>query len=161
MGAVFGLIQGSLIHFFKMQPFIVTLAGMFFARGMTAVISIDTIDITDKTYEFIANYTIPVFGGAFISISVVIAVVVLLIAAFIAHFTKFGRAAYAIGGNEQSAILMGLPVGRTKIGVYMLGGICSTLSGIVFSFYMRPDSRYTGWVWKWNRSLQPLSAVRF
>lgn len=137
MGAAFGLIQGALIHFFKMQPFIVTLAGMFFARGMTAVISIDTIDITDKTYEIIANYRIPVFGGAFISISVVIAVIALLIAAYIAHFTKFGRTAYAIGGNEQSAILMGLPVGRTKVCVYMLGGICSTLSGIVFSFYMR------------------------
>ncbi len=137
MGAAFGLIQGALIHFFKMQPFIVTLAGMFFARGMTAVISIDTIDITDKTYELIANYRIPVFGGAFISISVVIAVIALLIAAYIAHFTKFGRTAYAIGGNEQSAVLMGLSVGRTKIGIYMLGGICSTLSGIVFSFYMR------------------------
>ena len=137
LGAVFGLVQGSLIHFFKLQPFIVTLAGMFFARGMTAVISIDTIDITDKTYEIIANYRIPVLGGAFISISVVIAVIVLLIGIYIAHFTKFGRSAYAIGGNEQSAILMGLPVGRTKVCVYMLGGICSALSGIVFSFYMR------------------------
>lgn len=137
MGAVFGLVQGSLIHFFKLQPFIVTLAGMFFARGMTAVISIDTIDITDKTYEFIANYRIPVLGGAFISISVVIAVIVLLVAAYIARYTKFGRAAYAIGGNEQSAMLMGLPVGRTKVGIYMLGGVCSALSGIVFSFYMR------------------------
>lgn len=137
MGAVFGLIQGSLIHYFKLQPFIVTLAGMFFARGMTAVISIDTIDITDKTYELIANYRIPIGRGGFISISVVIAIIVLLIGIYIAHYTKFGRAAYAIGGNEQSAILMGLPVGRTKIGVYMLGGICSALAGIVFSFYMR------------------------
>jgi simple sugar transport system permease protein len=110
---------------------------MFFARGMTAVIIIDTIDITDKTYEFIANCRIPVLGHAFISISVVIAVIVLLIAAYIARYTKFGRAAYAIGGNEQSAMLMGLPIGRTKIGIYMLGGVCSTLSGIVFSFYMR------------------------
>lgn len=135
-GAAFGLIQGSLIHFFKMQPFIVTLSGLFFARGMTAVISIDTINIKNKLYSDIANYRIYIIGKSFISVGAVIALVVMLIAIYIAHFTKFGRTAYAIGGNEQSAILMGLPVGRTKVLVYTFSGTCYAIAGIVFSFYM-------------------------
>jgi len=136
MGSVFGLIQGSLIHFFKMQPFIVTLAGLFFARGMTAVISTDTINIKNKTYTDISNYRIYLYDKSFISIGVVIALVVLVITIYIAHYTKFGRSAYAIGGNEQSAKLMGLPVGKTKILVYTFSGTCYAIAGIIFSFYM-------------------------
>lgn len=136
MGAVFGAVQGTLIQVFKMQPFIVTLAGLFFARGMTAVINTETINITNEFYTFMSSTRIKLVGDAFISISVVIAIVTLLIAIYIAHYTKFGRTAYAIGGNEQSAILMGLPVTRTKILVYTLNGTLNALGGIVFSFYM-------------------------
>jgi len=136
MGAAFGLVQGCLIHFFKLQPFIVTLSGLFFARGMTAVISTDTINIKNKLYSDIANYRIYIIGKSFISIGVVIALIVMLMAIYIAHFTKFGRTVYAIGGNEQSAILMGLPVGRTKVLVYTFSGTCYGIAGIVFSFYM-------------------------
>ncbi len=135
MGAVFGLVQGCLIHFFNMQPFIVTLSGLFFARGMTAVISTDTINIKNKVYAGIANYRIYILGKSFISIGVVITLVVILVAIYIAHYTKFGRAAYAIGGSEQSALLMGLPVGRTKVLVYTFSGTCNAIAGIVFSFY--------------------------
>lgn len=136
MGAMFGLVQGCLIHFFKMQPFIVTLAGLFFARGMTAVISTETINIKNKMYTDISNYRIYLYDKSFISIGVVIALVVLVITIYIAHYTKFGRNAYAIGGNEQSARLMGLPVGRTKVLVYTFSGTCYAIAGIVFSFYM-------------------------
>ncbi len=136
MGAVFGLIQGCLIHFFKIQPFIVTLAGLFFARGMTAVISTDTINIKNKLYSDISNYRIYIYDKSFISIGVVIALVVMVITIYIAHYTRFGRSVYAIGGNEQSARLMGLPVGRTKILVYTFSGVCYAIAGIVFSFYM-------------------------
>lgn len=136
LGSFFGLAQGSLIHFFKMQPFIVTLAGLFLARGLCYLISIDTIMITDPLYQIAATYRIPFLFGTAISVSVIIALVVLLGALYLANFTKFGRTAYAIGGSEQSAMLMGLPVARTKILVYTLNGFCSALSGIVFSFYM-------------------------
>ncbi|RCX14847.1 monosaccharide ABC transporter membrane protein (CUT2 family) [Anaerobacterium chartisolvens] len=136
IGAVYGLIQGSLIQFFKMQPFIVTLAGLFFGRGAAAWISIETINITNKTYNDIAHYRVHLWGDNFISIGAVIALVVLVLAIYIAHYTKFGRSAYAIGGNESSAMLMGLPVARTKVLVYTLSGVCSALAGIVFSFYM-------------------------
>ncbi|MCB0046070.1 MAG: sugar ABC transporter permease YjfF [Caldilineaceae bacterium] len=135
-GVLFGATMGAIIHFFKVQPFIVTLAGMFFARGMCFVISTDAITISDPFYRAVALYRIPVFGTGFISINVVIVLIVLLAALYLAHLTRFGRTVYAIGGNEQSALLMGLPVARTKILVYMLNGFCSALAGVVFSIYM-------------------------
>lgn len=136
MGILFGMVQGCFISYFKMQPFIVTLAGMFLARGLCYVISIDTIMISDPFYHTMATYRIPLFMGTSISVSVLIALVMVLAALYLINYTKFGRTAYAIGGNEQSALLMGLPVTRTKILIYTLNGFCSALAGIVFSFYM-------------------------
>lgn len=136
MGAVFGTLMGAIIHYFKIQPFIVTLAGMFLARGLCYVISTDTITITNSFYTNAAQAKIPLPGGSFLSINVVIAVIVLLLAIFLAHYTRFGRNVYAIGGSEQSAVLMGLPVARTKILVYTFSGFCSALAGVVFTFYM-------------------------
>lgn len=135
IGCLFGTIMGTLVTKFKIQPFIATLAGMFLARGLCYLVSIDTITITNKTYAAISQARIKI-GSGFISISVVIALLVLLAAIYILHFTRFGRTVYAIGGNENSARLMGLPVDRTKILVYTLSGFCSALAGVVFSFYM-------------------------
>lgn len=136
VGAAFGFTQGCLIQFFKIQPFIVTLAGLFFARGMTAVINTTSINIKDPTYVAISNAKIPLPGGNYISPGVVIALVLLAAASLVMTYTKFGRTVYAIGGNEASANLMGLPVGKTKILVYTVNGIYSSIAGIVFSFYM-------------------------
>lgn len=136
MGTAFGAFMGVLIERFRLQPFIVTLAGMFLARGLCYLISIDSISITNEFYSEVSQIRIPVWGEASVSISAVIAIVVLLAAIFIAHCTSFGRAVYAIGGSEQSAILMGLPVRRTLIGVYTLSGFCSALAGVIFTFYM-------------------------
>lgn len=135
-GTLFGATMGAIIQFFKVQPFIVTLAGMFFARGMCFVISTDAITISNPFYRAIALYRIPIYEKSFISINVIIVLVVLAAAIYLAHFTRFGRTVYAIGGNEQSALLMGLPVARTKILVYTLNGFCSALAGVVFSVYM-------------------------
>jgi len=140
MGTAFGALQGFLIERFRLQPFIVTLAGMFMARGLCYLISIDSIDITNPVYSAISQARIPVwaFGEetASISIGALIAIAVLLAAIFIAHCTPFGRAVYAVGGSEHSAMLMGLPVRGTVIGVYTLSGLCSALAGVVFTFYM-------------------------
>jgi ribose/xylose/arabinose/galactoside ABC-type transport system permease subunit len=135
VGAGFGFGMGVFIHYLKLQPFIVTLTGMFLARGLTYMISTDTIQITNKWYTAVADYRIPFLGGSEITINVVIALIVVFVYLYIAHFTKLGRNAYAIGGNEQSAKLMGLPVARTKIAIYTLSGICSAIAGIIFSFY--------------------------
>lgn len=136
MGAVFGAGMGAIIHYFKIQPFIVTLAGMFLARGLCYVISIDTITIDNAFYTAVAQTKITLPGGSFISISAIVALIVAAAAIFIAHYTRFGRNVYALGGNEQSALLMGLPVARTKVLVYTFSGFCSALAGVVFTFYM-------------------------
>jgi len=136
MGALLGAGMGSMIQWFKIPPFIATLAGMFLARGLCFVISVDAISITHPFYKAVSKFRIQFPDKSFISINVVIALVTLAAAVYLAHYTRFGRAVYAIGGNEPSARLMGLPVPRTKILVYTLNGFCSALAGVVFSFYV-------------------------
>ncbi|MBO5651086.1 MAG: sugar ABC transporter permease YjfF, partial [Selenomonas sp.] len=108
MGTVFGAVQGYIITKFDLQPFIITLAGMFFCRGLTAVISQDTIQIVNPDWVALASYRIDL-GVGFISIGAVVALIMIAIAAIVLGFTKFGRAVFAIGGSESSAALMGLP----------------------------------------------------
>ena len=136
MGTLFGAFMGFLIERFRLQPFIVTLAGMFLARGLCYVISIDSISIGNAFYGDIAQVRVPVWGDASITLSALIALAVVALAVFVAHYTTFGRTVYAIGGNEQSALLMGLPVRSTIVGVYTLSGFCSALGGVLFTFYM-------------------------
>ena len=135
VGIIFGTVQGFLIQKFKLHPWIVTLAGMFFARGSSYIISIDTITIDNPVFTNISSYRIPIVPGAFISINVVVSLLVVIAAAYMLKFTKFGRTIYAIGGNENSAKLMGLPVERTKILVYTFSGFCSALGGLLFTIY--------------------------
>ncbi len=136
MGCLFGLFMGVLIQVFRLQAFIVTLGGMFLARGLCYVISINSISITEESFTVLSEYRIPLGGDNFISTSTLIALVVLLLGIFIAHFTRFGRTVYAIGGNERSALLMGLPVRRVRILVYVLSGFCSALGGVLVTLYM-------------------------
>ena len=136
LGIFIGAVQGYLITAFNMQPFIVTLAGMFFCRGLTAVISRETISITNDFYVSIASERIGVFGLGFISIGAVVALCALVIAAVVLKYTKFGRTIFALGGNEASASLMGLPVFKTKIMVYVISGFCAALGGVVYSWIM-------------------------
>lgn len=144
-GIAFGAVQGWFISYLRLQPFIVTLAGMFFARGLTAVISLDMITITNKTFLSIAQQKIylPFFGVLnkkgvmvypYIYPTVIIALVVLVIVFLMLRYTKFGRSIYAVGGSEQSAMLMGLNVKRTKLMVYIINGFLATLGGIAFCF---------------------------
>jgi simple sugar transport system permease protein len=135
VGVALGTFMGFLIQVFELPAFIITLAGLYLARGLCYVISIDTIGITNPFWEGAAHAQIPVFGNDFVSPSVLIALAVVLAGLYVSRYTKFGRTVYAIGGNEQSAILMGLPVTRTKILIYALSGFCSALAGIVFTFY--------------------------
>lgn len=143
IGIVFGLVQGFLVAYLKIQPFIVTLAGMFFARGMTAVISKEMISIKNETFLRWAQFKIYLpFGGyvnkkgmlikAYIYPSVIIAIAVLVIVFVVLKFTKFGRSIYAIGGNEQSALMLGLDVQKTKLKAYVLEGFLASLGGFLF-----------------------------
>lgn len=143
VGIFFGFVQGWLIAYLKLQPFIVTLAGMFFARGMTAVISTDMITIKNQTFLAIANAKIylPIGGTVnkrgvlvqpYLYPSVIIGMLVLIIFYLLLKYTKFGRSIYAVGGNEQSALLMGLNIKRTKLKVYVINGFLAALAGFVF-----------------------------
>ena len=137
IGTAFGAFMGWLIQRFRLQPFIVTLAGMFLARGLCYLISIDSISITDATYTAISQTRIPLWpGGAQITVSGLLAIGMVGVGIWIAHATEFGRTVYAIGGSEASALLMGLPVARTTVLVYTFSGFCSALAGVVFTFYM-------------------------
>ncbi len=135
LGAGFGAAMGAMIHYFKLQPFIVTLAGMFLARGLCYLISINSITIDDPLYVAMSQTQLPMLGG-FISPGALIAILTLAAAIYVAHCTPFGRAIYAVGGNEQSALMMGLRVGRTKVLIYAFSGFCAALAGVLFSFYM-------------------------
>lgn len=135
MGIVFGLTLGSIIHFLKVEPFIVTLMGMFFARGMAYIITLEGLPINNAFYRTLAltKVPIPFFDKVYVYIPSLVGPLLLLVVVYLAFYTRFGRTVYAIGNNEQSARLMGLPVGRTKILVYAFSGFCSALGGIVWS----------------------------
>ena len=135
-GTAFGALMGWLIARYRLQPFIVTLAGMFLARGLCYLISIDSISITNEAYTEVAQFRFGFEDGASLSTGAVISLVVLAVAIFVAHATPFGRTIYAVGGDENSARLMGLPVRAATVSVYALSGLCSALAGVLFTFYM-------------------------
>jgi simple sugar transport system permease protein len=135
MGIALGALMGWIIQTLKVQPFIATLMGLFFARGMAYIISLTSVTIKDPFYRKLAltSIHIPFTPKAYIYPTTLVAPIMLLVAIYLLAYTRFGRTIYAMGNNEQSALLMGLPVPRTKILVYAFSGLCSALGGIVFS----------------------------
>jgi galactofuranose transport system permease protein len=135
-GAAFGAVQGFLIHRYRLQPFIVTLAGMFVARGLCYLIDTESIPIRNAFFTELANFRLPVGGDNSLSSGALIALLTVAAALWIAHASRFGRTVYAIGGNAKSAALMGLPVGGTLVRVYAMSGLCAALAGLVMTVYM-------------------------
>ena len=146
IGIVFGIVQGYCIAYLDIQPFIVTMAGMFFARGMTAVICTDQVSIvSDELFVKLSTMklNIPFHIGAdenkkgilqipYVRITVVIALLVVLLIFLMLKYTKFGRSIYAVGGNSQSATLMGLDVRKTKMKTYVLASFLASIGGICY-----------------------------
>ncbi len=144
IGIVFGLVQGFCVGYLEIQPFIVTMAGMFFARGMTAVICTDQVSISrNEFFKMLANIKLQVPFGAytnnkgvlqipFVRLPVIIALIVLIAVFLMLRYTKFGRSLYAVGGNEQSATMMGLNVKMTKLKAYVLSSFLCSVGGICF-----------------------------
>jgi ribose/xylose/arabinose/galactoside ABC-type transport system permease subunit len=135
MGIAFGALMGWIIQALKVQPFIATLMGLFFARGVAYIISLTSVTITDEVYKKLAltPLYIPFIPKAYVYPTTLIGPIMVLVAIYLSFFTRFGRTIYSMGNNEQSALLMGLSVPRTKILVYAFSGFCSALGGIVFS----------------------------
>ena len=134
-GTGFGMVMGLMIQRYRLQPFVVTLAGMFLARGAATLISVDSIGIDHGFQTALAGLRLPMGGGASLSIGAVVALGVVAAGAVVARGTQFGRTVYAIGGSEQSAALMGLPVPATLVRVYALSGFCAALAGVLYSVY--------------------------
>ncbi|MBD1572120.1 sugar ABC transporter permease YjfF [Vibrio sp. S17_S38] len=135
LATLFGAFMGYLIARYQLPPFIITLAGMFFLRGLAMVFSIESIPIEHPFYDSIADFYIPLPDHGSITVSALLVFIVLAIAIYIAHYTRLGRNIYAIGGNEQSARLLGVPIDRTIIFIYAQSSFLAALAGIVYTFY--------------------------
>ncbi|HYP80700.1 MAG TPA: galactofuranose ABC transporter, permease protein YjfF [Steroidobacteraceae bacterium] len=135
VGTTFGASMGLVIQRYRLPPFVVTLAGMFLARGAAMLISVDSIGMNNAFQMALAGVRFPV-GSASLSLGAVTALLVVAMAMLVARSTQFGRTVYAIGGNEQSAALMGLPVSSTIVKVYALSGFCAALGGVLYTVYM-------------------------
>ena len=136
VGSSLGLLMGLAIHYFDVQPFIATLAGLFFARGLCFLLAGRPLPIRDHAFTGFAEASIPLPGGYYTTWPVVVALLVVAAAAWALHRSRFGRTVYAVGGSESSALLMGLPVARVKVGVYVVSGLCSAIAGLLFGLYM-------------------------
>jgi simple sugar transport system permease protein len=132
-GALVGLLIGVLVQYFEVQPFIASLAGLFLARGLAFVVSLSSIKV-ESTAVLSLQSTRFRFGDWYITPTGILALAVVLIGAYVMHYTRFGRTTYAIGGNQQAS-LMGLKVSRTTVSVYVISGVCGGLAGLVLTAY--------------------------
>jgi simple sugar transport system permease protein len=143
IGLAFGVAQGFLISYLEIQPFIVTLAGMFFARGMTTIVEVNPRSVENEAFNVIKNTRIilPGLGAAnkngtyvdaYIEIGVVIAIAVVLMLFICLKWTRFGRNLYAIGGNSHSALMLGIDLKRTKFISYILSGLLAGIGGYIY-----------------------------
>jgi len=144
IGASFGALMGALIQWFALPPFLVTLGGMFFARGLAYLLSIESLPITKYLEAISSHLRVPLSEAFDLPATAIIFIALFALAFVLAHFTRFGRNVYALGGNEQAAMLMGLPITRTKIGVYALSGFCSALAGVVYCLYTQSGNPNAG-----------------
>lgn len=137
-GAVFGLIAGVMIQVFAVQPFIATLAMMFLARGLASILSTTPVTAPAGSPILLLATDWKIIDGPkvndfTITPGLLIAVLVVLAAVFFLHRTRMGRTVYAIGGSEASARLMGLPVARTRVWIYVVSGALAGLAGVVYT----------------------------
>ncbi len=134
-GVLFGAITGFIIDTCDIQPFIITLTGLFLLRGLCFAVTLDSIPIHHPFVDAFGEWRIPLPGDGWLSASAVLMLVVLAGGIVLAHFTRFGTNVYAIGGDRASAVLMGVPIRRTTVMIYALGGFYSALGGVAYGFY--------------------------
>ncbi len=144
IGLAFGAVQGFLISYLKIQPFIVTLAGMFFAKGMTTIVSVNPVTV--KANEFflkLKEFTINIPGigqhtrsgmfiNSYLEIGAVVAILAVVILWAALKWTRIGRNFYAIGGNSESALMLGINVQRTRFLAYLICGLLAGIAGFVY-----------------------------
>lgn len=151
IGLAFGIVQGFLVAYLEIQPFIVTLAGMFFARGMTTIVNTNPFNVQNEEFVNLkgTRIIIPFMGStnkrgdyvdAYIEIGVIVALLVVAILFFVLKWTKTGRNFYAVGGNRQSALMLGINVKRTIFLSHLLCGLLAGIGGFVYFMHVGSGS---------------------
>ena len=151
IGLAFGLVQGFLVAYLEIQPFIVTLAGMFFARGMTTIVHTNPINMTDAAFMKLKDtrISIPFLGSvnkagdyinAYIEIGVVVALVIVAVMFCMLKWTKTGRSFYAVGGNRQSALMLGINTRRTIFLSHLICGLLAGIGGFIYFMHIGSGS---------------------
>lgn len=151
IGLMFGLVQGSLIAFLEIQPFIVTLAGMFFAKGMTTIVNATQFNVEHEAFKALkaTRITVPGMGSvnklgnyvpAYVEIGVIVALLVVVLLFVLLKWAKLGRNFYAVGGNNQSANMLGINVKRTKFLAHLLCGLLAGIGGFVYFLHVGSGS---------------------
>ncbi|WP_395623288.1 galactofuranose ABC transporter, permease protein YjfF [Sphingomonas daechungensis] len=134
-GTAFGALQGVAVHVLRAPAFIVTLAGMFLARGACFLLTEDSIPISSPTYQRLTDVGLPLGGGARLSFSAIILLAAVLFTAVLLRRTRFGANVYALGGDRRAAELMGVPAGATTASIYAYSGFMAAAGGILYSLY--------------------------
>ena len=138
IGLLYGLFQGYLVAYLEIQPFIVSLAGMFFARGMTTIVNTEPFNVANEAFVALKDTRVSLpgigsvnkngdFVNAYVEIGVVVALIIVILMFVFLRWTQIGRNFYAVGGNKQSALMLGINVKKTKFIAHL---ICSILAGI-------------------------------
>lgn len=151
IGLAFGLVQGFLVAYLGIQPFIVTLAGMFFARGMTTIVHTKSFNVKNQEFRDLAatRIIIPGLGStnnkgryidAKIEIGVIVALVLVIFFFMLLRWSKLGRSFYAVGGNSQSALMLGINVRRTKFLSHVICGVLAGIAGFVYFMHVGSGS---------------------
>ena len=151
IGLAFGLFQGFLVAYLDIQPFIVTLAGMFFAKGMTTVVNSSPFNVANEAFVALKTTRINVPGmgsvnkkgiyvPAYVEIGVIVAILVVIVMFMLLRWTKMGRNFYAVGGNKQSALMLGINVKRTKFLSHLICGLLAGIGGFVYFLHVGSGS---------------------
>ena len=147
IGLAFGIVQGYLVAYLDIQPFIVSLAGMFFARGMTTIVHTNPFNVENKAFVALKDTRVVVPGmgtvnrigkyvDAYVEICVVVAVLLVILLFFVLRYTKLGRSFYAVGGNRQSALMLGINVKRTRFLAHLICGLLAGIGGYVYFLHV-------------------------
>ena len=146
IGLAFGLVHGFLISYLEIQPFIVTLAGMFFARGMTTILSVNPQKVSHEGFAALRDTKIEISWLGYtanngnliparMELGVVVAFICLIVVFIVLKYVRLGRCFYAMGGNQQSALMLGINVKKTRFLSYVISGLLSGISGFVFMMH--------------------------
>jgi len=151
IGLGFGLVQGFLVAYLDIQPFIVTLAGLFFAKGMTTIVYAKQFNVENEAFKVLKEKRIEVPGmgstnrlgnyvPAYVEIGVIVAIALVILLFALLRWTKIGRSFYAVGGNNQSANMLGINVKRTKFIAHLMCGLLAGIGGYIFFMHVGSGS---------------------